>query len=114
MDAKDRLIQELTAQLESKEAHLSRTLAKLEEVTSLHVSVTEQFQQQLEDKSQQISLLERKIRRLLSTVRGSRQERINPNQLLLFTPEELQQLMEDWSHRLMMKPLLKDRPWRSR
>jgi transposase len=95
MDAKDRLIQELTAQLESKEAHLSRTLAKLEEVTSLHVSVTEQFQQQLEDKSQQISLLERKIRRLLSTVRGSRQERINPNQLLLFTPEELQQLMEE-------------------
>jgi hypothetical protein len=37
-----------------------------------HTSVTEQFSQALEEKDHKISLLESKIRRLLSTVRGSR------------------------------------------
>ena len=40
-------------------------------------------------------MLESKIKRLLSTVRGSRQERINPDQLLLFSQDELQQLAQE-------------------
>jgi transposase len=40
-------------------------------------------------------LLELRIKRLLLTVRGSRQERISPDQLLLFSTEELQQLANE-------------------
>lgn len=46
------------------------TQAKLHEVATQHTSVTEQFSQALEEKDHKISLLESKIRRLLSAVRG--------------------------------------------
>jgi hypothetical protein len=55
-------------------------LAKLQEAAQ-YAAVSEQFVQQIEEKDHQIALLEQKIKKLLSTVRGSRQERINPNQL---------------------------------
>lgn len=67
-------------------------LAKLQEASQQHVAVSEQFVQQIEEKDHQIALLEQKIKKLLSTVRGSRQERINPDQLLLFSTHELQQI----------------------
>ena len=102
MDAKDLLIKELQAQLQrnqemlqSKDMQLERIEAKLHEVASQHTSVTEQFSQALEEKDHKIALLESKIKRLLSTVRGSRQERINPDQLLLFSQDELQQLAQE-------------------
>jgi transposase len=95
MDAKDMLINELEAQLNGKDEQLSRTLAQLQEATIQHKSVTEQFTQQLEEKSHQIALLEKTIKRLLSSVRGSRQERINPDQLLLFSEEELKQIAQE-------------------
>lgn len=102
MDAKDLLIEELQAQLQSnqmllksKDEHLSRALAKLDEVSTQHVAVTEQFSKELEEKKHLIALLEQKIKRLLSSVRGSRQERINPDQLLLFSTEELQQVARE-------------------
>ena len=71
------------------------TQAKLHEVATQHTSVTEQFSQALEEKDHKISLLESKFRRLLSAVRGSRQERIDPDQLLLFSQEELKQLAQE-------------------
>ena len=95
MDAKDLLIKELQAQLQLNQEMLQRTEAKLHEVATQHTSVTEQFSQALEEKDHKISLLESKIRRLLSAVRGSRQERINPDQLLLFSQEELKQLAQE-------------------
>lgn len=102
MDAKDLLIQELQAQLlsnqallQGKDEQLDRTLAKLHELTTQYASVTEQFTKELEEKTRQIALLEQKIKRLLSSVRGSRQERINPDQLLLFSKEELQQIAQE-------------------
>ena len=95
MDAKDLLIKELQAQLQRKDAQLERIEAKLHEVASQHTSVTEQFSQALEEKDRKIALLESKIKRLLSAVRGSRQERINPDQLLLFSQDELQQLAQE-------------------
>jgi transposase len=102
MDAKDLLIKELQAQLQcnqemlqSKDKQLEHIEAKLHEVASQHTSVTEQFSQALEEKDHRISLLEAKIKRLLSTVRGSRQERINPDQLLLFSQDELKQLAQE-------------------
>ncbi len=83
MDEKDLLIKQLQAQLQSKDEQLNRMLAKLQEASQQHVAVSEQFVQQFEEKDHQIVLLEQKIKNLLSTVRGSRQERINPDQLLL-------------------------------
>jgi hypothetical protein len=102
MDAMDLLIKELQAQLQSnqhllqsKDMQLERIEAKLHEVVSQHTSVTEQYSQALDEKDHKIALLEAKIKRLLSTVRGSRQERINPNQLLLFSQDELRELAEE-------------------
>lgn len=85
MDAKDLLIKQLQAKLEDQQAELVE--AKVQQQATV-----EQFAQALDQKNQVIALLEQKIKRLLSTVRGSRQERINPDQLLLFSAEELQQL----------------------
>jgi transposase len=102
MDAKDLLIKELQAQLQcnqemlqSKDMQLERIEAKLHEVATQHTSVTEQLSQALDEKDHKIALLEAKIKRLLSTVRGSRQERINPDQLLLFSQDELRELAEE-------------------
>jgi len=89
------LINELQAQLNGKDEQLSRTLAQFQEATIQHKSVTDQFTQQLEDKNHQIALLEKTIKRLLSSVRGSRQERINPDQLLLFSEDELKQIAQE-------------------
>jgi transposase len=81
MDAKDRRIHELEAELH--------------EARSQHAATTEQFARTLEEKNQLIASLERHIRQLLRTVRGSRQERIDPDQLLLFSVDELQQLAKE-------------------
>ncbi len=70
MDAKDLQIEQLKAQLSA---------------------VTEQFKQQLQEKDSLIASLQSQVKRLLITVRGSRQERINPDQLLLFSEAEFQQ-----------------------
>ncbi len=42
-----------------------------------------------------IASLQSQVKRLMITVRGSRQERINPDQLLLFTDAEIQQLADE-------------------
>ena len=74
MDAKDLQIEKLKAQLSA---------------------VTEQFKQQLQEKDSLIASLQSQVKRLLITVRGSRQERINPDQLLLFSEAEIQQLADE-------------------
>lgn len=74
MDAKDLQIEQLKAQL---------------------AAVTEQFQEQLQEKDSLIASLQSQVKRLLNTVRGSRQERINPDQLLLFSQAEIQQLADE-------------------
>ncbi|HUP77873.1 MAG TPA: hypothetical protein VM260_04860 [Pirellula sp.] len=71
MDAKELLIKELQALLQHKDKQIERIESKLHEVASQHTSVTEQFSQALEEKDHKIALLESKIKRLLSAVRGS-------------------------------------------
>ena len=85
MDAMELQIEELKATLQCKEAELVEAKAQ-------HSATAEQFSRTLEEKNNAIALLELRIKRLLLTVRGSRQERIDPDQLLLFSHEELQQL----------------------
>ena len=86
MDAKDMQIKRLMAKLQRNEAMLQNKDAELQEAKAQHSATSEQFSQTLEEKNNLIALLERRIKRLLCTVRGSRQERINPDQLLLFSP----------------------------
>jgi len=85
MDAKELQIEQLKAQLqrltEEFQAQLSAT--------------TVQFKEQLQEKDCLIVSLQQHIKRLMITVRGSRQERINPDQLLLFTTAEIQQLADE-------------------
>ena len=88
MDAMELQIEELKATLQCKEAELVEAKAQ-------HSATAEQFSRTLEEKNNAIALLELRIKRLLLTVRGSRQERIDPDQLLLFSHEELQQLANE-------------------
>ena len=95
MDAKDMQIKLLMAKLQRNEAMLQNKDAELQEAKAQHSATSEQFSQTLEEKNNLIALLERRIKRLLCTVRGSRQERINPDQLLLFSLEELLQMVKE-------------------
>ena len=81
MDAKDLQIEQLKAQL----------LRLTAENQSLSAA-TAQFKEQLQEKDSLIASLQSQVKRLMITVRGSRQERINPDQLLLFSEGEIQQL----------------------
>lgn len=80
--------QELT---QSQDA-LERMTAKLQETEARHEATAEQFTTALAEKQYQVAALEHQIKLLLERIRGSRQERIDPDQLLLFSAEELQQI----------------------
>lgn len=109
MDAKDKLINELRkklqrsqSQLQCKDVELKQALgqltqaqSQLELTNSQHSATTEQFTQTLADKDRELADLKHQIKMLIQRIRGSRQERINPDQLLLFSFEELQQLAKE-------------------
>lgn len=73
---------------------LSHSQRELSESHAQHQAVVEQFTQTLEEKERQVAALEHQIKLLLQRIRGSRQERIDPDQLLLFSLEELQEIAE--------------------
>jgi transposase len=68
------------------------TQAQYEAAQTQHAAVTEQFALTIEEKDRQVASLEHQIKLLLQRIKGSRQERIDPDQLLLFSLEELQEL----------------------
>ncbi len=67
----------------------------LQQARAQHKAVTEQFTLTLEEKDRKLAALEHRIKHLLHKIRGSRQERIDPDQLMLFSLEELQELADD-------------------
>jgi transposase len=71
---------------------LSHSQRQLSESHTQHQAVVEQFTQTLAGKDRNIASLEHQIKLLLQRIRGSRQERIDPDQLLLFSLEELQEI----------------------
>jgi transposase len=79
-------------ELADSQAQLAHVCNRLEEAQAQHEAVTAQFTQTLEEKDRQVASLEHQIKLLLQRIRGSRQERINPDQLLLFSLEELKEL----------------------
>ncbi|HYW81358.1 MAG TPA: IS66 family transposase [Thermoguttaceae bacterium] len=74
------------------QAQLAHIRNRFEEAQAQHEAVTAQFTQTLEEKDRQVASLEHQIKLLLQRIRGSRQERIDPDQLLLFSLEELEEL----------------------
>lgn len=95
MDEKDIRIQELQSLLRQQSEQLARMEVKLQEVVDQHSSTAEQFVQAIDEKDHKIALLEAQIKRLMSSIRGSRQERIHPDQLLLFSLDELDQMAHE-------------------
>ncbi len=67
---------------------------RLKERLAQHEATAEQFTQQLEAKQRLVASLEHQVKLLLAHLRGSRQERIDPDQLLLFSLEELREIAE--------------------
>jgi transposase len=94
---------QLSSSLKSIEDQLKQTQAQ-------HVAVSEQFAQSLEEKQRQVAALEHQIKLLLQRIKGSRQERINPDQLLLFSLEELQQIADQLDQKSEAHEDLIDKP----
>ena len=78
--------------LQNENERLKELLAQSQRDLSQQQAVVEQFTQTLEEKERQVAALEHQIKLLLQRIRGSRQERIDPAQLLLFSLEELQEI----------------------
>ena len=95
MDAKDLQIEQLKTELQRKDAQLQRNAVELEQARTQHDATVDQFTLTLEEKDRQVATLEHQVKLLLQRIRGSRQERIDPDQLLLFSLEELQQLADE-------------------
>jgi transposase len=75
------------------------------EVTQ-HAAEVEQFAKTIEEKQRSISQLEHQIKLLLQTIKGSRQERIDPDQLTLFSLEELELIAEQLKRGQDDEPLI--------
>ena len=68
---------------------------QLDETKEQHEAVVTQYLLSLEEKDRKLASLEHRIKQLLIKIRGSRQERIDPDQLMLFSLEELQELADE-------------------
>ena len=86
---------ELQKENERLKAELSQSQRKLAESQAQHAAVAEQFAATLVEKDRKVSQLEHQIKLLLQRIKGSRQERIDPDQLLLFSVQELQEIAEE-------------------
>ncbi|MEX0792285.1 MAG: hypothetical protein WD045_04080 [Pirellulaceae bacterium] len=71
-------LQELLKENERPKKSLADSQAQLMQVTAQHEAVTAQFTESLEEKQQKISTLEHQLKLLLQKIKGSRQERIDP------------------------------------
>ena len=78
--------------LQRENAMLKKRLKQVEEQ---HDAVVQQFVLTLQEKERKVAALEHRIKLLLQKIRGSRQERIDPDQLMLFSLEELQELADE-------------------
>jgi transposase len=92
-DSQQRLLHS-QQQLVHFQHELSQTIDELQDAQAHHESVAEQFQEALQEKDRQLATLQHEIKLLLERIRGSRQERIDPKQLLLFSVEELREIAD--------------------
>lgn len=69
--------------------------ALLLKIQQQHQEVVEQYEQTIEQQRRQLSAQEHRIAQLLRRIYGSRQERIDPKQLMLFSLDELEALAKE-------------------
>jgi transposase len=93
-------------------AQLQTENHRLQEQLAQHAATLQQFTETLQQKERQVTLLEHQIKLLLQRIKGSRQERIDPDQLLLFSVEELQAIAAQLEQ--PVKEFLVDEPSRRR
>ena len=87
-----------------------RTLKQHDQERKQHAAEIQQFTQALEEKQEAIARLEHRIKLLLQKVKGSRQERIDPDQLMLFSLEELQAMVNELEKHPGEEPLIETEP----
>jgi transposase len=97
MDAKELQFenQRLKKLLRGTQLELEQSRLKFEQTQAQHQAVAEQFVQTVTEKDEQVAALKHQIKLLLQRIKGSRQERINPDQLMLFSLEELQAIADE-------------------
>ena len=107
----------LKAELASSQVKLTSTQTTLDQTRSAyasakdqHAAEVQQFVESLAAKARDIAALEHQIKLLLDRIRGSRQERINPDQLLLFSLEELQEIAAQLSQGDAAEDLIGETP----
>jgi len=74
---------------------LQKANARANEAAAQRVALEEQFSQTIAEKDRIVATLRHQIKLLLLKVRGSRQERIDPDQLMLFSIDELKELADE-------------------
>lgn len=94
-----KLLQQMQQGFESQESQLQEVKQQHASEKQQHAAEKqqftaeiEQFTKTLEEKQRSIAQLEHHIKLLLQKIKGSRQERIDPNQLTLFSLEELREI----------------------
>ena len=87
-----KLLTDAQHELTQSRTELVQVNDRLQQTQTQHEAVAAQFTQTLAEKMRQVTTLEHHIKLLLQRIRGSRQERIDPDQLLLFSLEELQEI----------------------
>lgn len=87
--------QQLKRQLREAQSHAKEADARVQEAVTQQTELEKQFAQTIAEKDTLVATLRHQIKLLLLKVRGSRQERIDPDQLMLFSIDELQELADD-------------------
>ena len=80
------------AELQLENERLKR---QLQEAAAHRAAIEEQFAKTIAEKDTLVATLRHQIKLLLLKIRGSRQERINPDQLMLFSIDELKELADE-------------------
>ena len=91
----ERLKQESAAAALQADARVKQADARLQEANAHRLAAEEQFAQTIAEKDTLVATLRHQIKLLLLKVCGSRQERIDPDQLMLFSVDELKQLADE-------------------
>lgn len=109
MDAK-----ELQRENQRLKSRLLEANSQHSAVVAQHSAVVAQFNKQVEEKQQTIAALQHEISLLLQRIKGSRQERIDPDQLLLFSVEELEEFARQLDQGDPQDDLIDERPKKKR
>ncbi len=100
--------------LEEARGQLNEQQRELDESQTQHQAIVEQYEKSLNEKKQRVTTLEHQVKLLLKRIKGSRQERIDPDQLLLFSLEELRELAEQLDQGNPQDDLIDESPQKHR